>query len=428
MNSKLKKHIPLIALCLGFFMVIVDIGIVNVALPTLAKSLSGNVSWLQWVVDGYTLTFACLLLSAGNIGDKFGAKSGFLWGLVIFIVTSIGCGLANNFLILTFFRLLQGIGAALLVPTSLALINASYKIPDERSRAIMIWAMFGGFAGAAGPVLGAFLTAWFSWRAVFFINVPIGIISFVLTFFSVVNPINNEKTSFDFLGQILAVITIAALAFSLIEAGRFGWLSEYVVISFVIFILGLIAFIFVEKNDLHPMLPLNLFHSKMFSAALLIGMMLNIGAYGELFVLPLYFQKIKNFSVIETGLAIIPYFGLGVLGSYVGGSLTRLFGPRLPIMVGMLIGALGFLLLLIVNANISYLYLLIPLALVGFGAPMVMPAATISIMHAVPAKKAGIASGVFNAARQTGSLLGVAIFGTMLLVAPNFITGMRITV
>ncbi len=153
-----SKLMPLIALCLGFFMVIIDVTIVNVALPSMAKSLSGNVSWLQWVVDSYTLTFACLLLSSGNLADRVGAKAAFVSGLILFVLTSIGCGMASSFLLLTIFRLFQGVAAALLVPTSLALINASYESNQERAKAIGIWASVGGIAAAAGPILGGILT------------------------------------------------------------------------------------------------------------------------------------------------------------------------------------------------------------------------------------------------------------------------------
>src|SRR3990167_8955345 len=229
MKTSGSKHLPLIALCLGFFMVIMDVTIVNIALPSMSKNLHGNISWLQWVVDGYTLTFACLLLSAGNLADRVGAKSTYLLGLILFTIASLACGLLSNFLMLIAMRLLQGIGAALLVPTSLALINASYENKKERAYAMGIWSAIGGIAGAAGPVLGGFLVFYFGWRSVFFVNAPIGLIVFFMTKKFVVNPSPSGKGHFDVLGQLLGVISIAALAFSLIEAGRMGFSSHLVI-------------------------------------------------------------------------------------------------------------------------------------------------------------------------------------------------------
>lgn len=241
--TKKNKNLPLFALCLGFFMVIIDVNIVNVALPSMAKNLGGGVSWLQWVVDGYTLTFACLLLCAGNLGDRLGAKSAYLFGMGIFVLTSLACGLATNFLVLTIFRLLQGVAGALLVPTSLALINSSYENKIDRARAIGVWASVGGFAAASGPVLGAILTAWFGWRAVFFVNIPIGVIGILMTTNYVNKAINSEHTGgFDFPGQIMGIISIASLAFALIEAGRFGWFSEIVLSSLGMFLVTFITF------------------------------------------------------------------------------------------------------------------------------------------------------------------------------------------
>ena len=191
------------------------------------------------MVDGYTLTFACLLLSAGNLGDQVGAKTAFLWGLALFVVASTGCGFANTFWLLKLFRLFQGAAAALLVPTSLALINSSYEYREERARAIGVWVGIGGIAAATGPILGAILTTWFSWRAVFFVNVPVGIIGFLLTVKYVSSPTARGKGNFDIPGQILGIISIAALAFSLIEAGRLGWFSSVVLGGFLLFSLRL---------------------------------------------------------------------------------------------------------------------------------------------------------------------------------------------
>ena len=423
---KENKQLSLIALCLGFFMVIVDVNIVNVALPTMAKSLGGGVSWLQWVVDGYTLTFACLLLSAGNFGDRFGAKIAYLFGLVMFVITSLACGLATNFLVLTIFRLLQGAAAALLVPTSLALINSSYESKIDRARAIGVWAGLGGFAAASGPVLGAILTASFGWRAVFLVNIPIGILGILLTRKYVKSAIrSNHKGGFDFPGQITGIISIASLAFSLIEAGRLGWLSEMVVISLCIFLVTFIIFIVIERYTFSPMFPLTFFTSHTFSAATMVGMIINLGVYGVLFILPLYFQQIREFSIFMTGLAIAPLSALAAICSYFAGRLASVTGPKIIMIIGLSIGAIGFFMMLIAGQHTPYMMLLFPLILIGVGGSLTMPAATIAVINSAPEGRAGIASGAFNTSRQIGSLVGVAVFGTIINTSTHFISGMH---
>ena len=426
--AKQNNQLPLIALCLGFFMVIIDVTIVNIALPNMAKNLGGGVSWLQWVVDGYTLTFACLLLSAGSLSDRIGAKAVYLSGLILFVLTSLACSLATNFLSLTVFRLLQGIAAALLVPTSLALINASYEDKADRARAIGVWASVGGIAAASGPVLGAILTEAFGWRGVFFVNIPIGFIGILLTTKYVMNPVNHyREDSFDFSGQVTGIISIASLAFSLIEAGSLGWLSLTVISGLCIFLMTFITFILIEKNSASPMFPLKFFKSKTFSVSMAVGMILNIGFYGQLFFLPLYFQQLREYSILMTGLAILPQTGLAALASYFGGRVASVTGPKLPMAIGLLIGATGFFSMLIADAHTpSYLLLILPLAAIGFGVTFTMQASTIAIINSVPSERAGIASGAFNTSRQIGSLIGVAVFGTILNTAPSFISGMHI--
>jgi len=425
MVVKQSNKMPLVALCLGFFMVIMDVNIVNVALPSMAKDLGGNISWLQWVVDGYTLTFACLLLSAGNLGDRFGAKTAYLSGLLLFVLTSIACGMATHFLALTLFRLLQGIAAALLVPTSLALINSSYENKSDRARAIGVWGGIGGFAAAAGPAIGAFLTAWFGWRSVFFVNIPIGMIGVLLTINHVKNSKSGHTGNFDFLGQFTGMISIALLAFSLIEAGRLGWLSTTVMGGLGLFLLTIIIFILIEHRNASPMFPLIFFKSNTFSTSIAIGMIINVGVYGIFFLLPLYFQHIRAYSVFMTGLAITPLSALAGICSYFSGRLVSIIGSKIMIVIGLSIGSLGFFMLFMASEHTLYILLLVPLALIGIGGSLTMPAATIATINSVPEGRAGIAAGAFNTSRQIGSLIGVAIFGTLINQSIHFMDGMH---
>lgn len=419
---------PLLALCLGFFVVIIDATIINVALPNIAKGLGGGISWLQWVVNGYTLTFAGLLLSAGSLADRVGAKTIFVWGLAIFSLTSLGCGLATNFLWLVAFRLMQGASAAMLVPTSLALINASYDNLQARARAIGIWGGIGGVAAAAGPIVGAILTAWFSWRAVFFVNVPLGLVTMFLTIRYVCQPGEHQDGKFDFKGLFFGFISIASLAFGLIEAGKFGWFSEIVVASLIVFVSGFVVFIIVEHRSEFPMLSLTLFRSKTFSSSVTVGMIISLGLYGILFMLPLYFQQLRGYSVLKTGWAIFPLVAFIALFSFLSGRIASKTGPKLPMVIGLGVGTLGFFAMMIVRqTGPDYIFLILPLVAIGFGAAFTMPAVTIATINSVPGNCAGIAAGALNTNRQIGSLIGVAVFGTIINTTPSFISGMRIS-
>lgn len=406
-----------------------DVTIVNVALPSMKTGLDTSVSWLQWVVDGYTLLFACLLLMAGHLCDQLSAKKLFQWGVIFFSVTSLFCGLANTAWLLTLFRLLQGASAAFIVPASISLIHSSFSDPKSRSHAIGIWGGIAGIAAATGPFLGAVLTSAFSWRAVFFVNVPIGIICFLFAKKSLVNSkIKNNSTTFDLPGQIFCITGIGALAFALIEAGRLGWYSLMVMSSFGLFVLALIAFIVTEWRVKAPMFPLSFFRSRQFTVAAIVGIMMNVGFYGELFILPLYFQHIRGYTVMMTGFAILPIMIMVGLSSYLAGKIVSVIGPKWPMVLGLLLSAIGFLGMLTVGTHEPpYWELILPLMMMGFGVAFTMPAATIAIIRSVDSSRTGIASAAFNTSRQLGSLIGVAIFGTIIASTQNFIFGMHTT-
>jgi len=239
------------------------------------------------------------------------------------------------------------------------------------------------------------------------------------------NPINQHKGGFDLPGQISGIISIAVLAFSLIQAGKSGWFAETVLLGFCIFIITFITFLFIEQRATAPMFPLVFFRSRTFAIAIAAGMFLNIGFYGEIFMLPLYFQQLRGYSILMTGLAILPQTGIVAIGSYLGGKIASKIGPKMPMVFGLAIGAAGFFLLLIAKQDTAYLLLILPLIAIGFGTAFTMPAATIAVINSVPENRAGIASGALNASRQVGSLLGVAIFGTIISTATHFTTGMH---
>lgn len=421
-------RLPLVALCLGFFMIMIDATVVNTALPDIGRDLSATVSGLQWVLDGYTLIFACLLLSAGSFGDRLGARRVFLLGLILFTAASVVCGLAPTLGVLNGARVAQGIGAALALPTSLALINASYRDRAQRARAIGIWGGLGGIAAGLGPVFGGILTNWVGWPAIFYINVPIGIAAIMLTLRYVVAPAPKTRVGLDPLGQVLAVVTVAGLAYGLIEGGAEGWTAPAVVGAFVVAVLGGIGFVAVEGHHRDPMLPLGLFRSREFTGSILIGAAINIGFYGELFLLSLYFQHVRHFSPLLAGLALLPQPGIASLASWLGGRHTARLGPRPVMIIGLSVGALGLLAMTLSDADSPYWILVVPLLAIGFGTAYTMPAATVATIEAAPSGRAGIASGALNASRQTGSTLGVAVFGTLVATTGAFMTGYHLSV
>jgi len=418
------------ALCMGFFMVILDVTIVNVALPTIADYFHTTLSGLQWIVDGYTLAFAGLLLLVGGICDYFNAKKVFQIGLIAFGLTSLGCALSPSIAWLIFFRLLQGAAGALLLPSSLALITHLYSEAHDRARAIGIWAALGGVACASGPFLGGLLTSLFSWRVIFFINLLIGLISLLFIYLYLVNvkAANPDRKKFDFLGQISGFLFIFLLSYGLIEVGVHGWHNLIIIFCFIFSGLSLMFFLWIESRVSNQMLPLSLFRDRITAMALLAAMILNLSFYGELFMIPFYFQNLRHYSVFMTGLAILPLPGLALMGSYLSGRLIANWGSTKIIMIGFIIAAIGFFSLLTLEPNSPhYIWIMLPFLVIGFGVSFATPAMTFAAIHSVKQHHAGIAAAVLNTVSQVGSLIGVAVFGAIAALSKDFIAAMHIT-
>lgn len=422
-------RLALIAICLGFFIVIMDATIVNAALPAIAKSLHSNLSDLQWVVAGYTLSFVCLLMLAGTLVDRFGGYACMIFSLTAFMLASLACALAPNTHLLIVFRLIQGASATALIPASLRLINEIFQNPKERARAIGTWAGIGGLAAAAGPLVCSLLISLFSWRFIFFINIPIVLITLILFIKTVPckKTIANKKP-FDWLGLIFFTLFALGLALGLIEGGRMGWGSTLVIASFIVAVCALLAFIAAEKRAKQPIIPLPFFRSRSFSVAIFTGFTISCGVYGELFMLPLYFNRIKHYAAADIGFAILPLLLLLALSSFLSGKVISRRGAKLPAIIGMLVALLGYVLLLFATIHpLPYGYLILPLATIGFGVAFAMPTATFTIIHSVPEERAGMASGTFTTARQLGSLVGVAVFGSIAETSSSFTHGLTIT-
>lgn len=421
-GKKMTRTLPrltLIAASFGFFMVILDTTIVNVALPDIQRALETSIAGLQWVVDGYSLVFASLLLTTGALSDRIGSKKVFLAGLVLFVLTSALCGMAPSLTVLIVARLLQGVGAALLVPASLALISHAY--PDRRARAgaIGIWAAISAVGAAAGPVAGGILVQDAGWRSVFLVNVPVGIIGILITLRFAIETPAIARRSLDLVGQCAGIVMLSTLTFALIEGHASGWNSLPVLLAFLICIVALITFLIVEQRNSSPMLPLTLFRMPTFSAATCIGVLLNFSFYGLIFLLSVFFQQVQGYSAIDTGLRLLPLTVTNVIATSLSGRLTGRIGPRMPIAAGLLFCALGiFTFLLLGNApgTFSQVLSILSFLAIGFGGSFPVPALTAAILGTVKREQSGIASGVLNASRQAGGVFGVAVLGSFLTI------------
>jgi MFS transporter, DHA2 family, methylenomycin A resistance protein len=408
--------LPLLAVSLGYFMVILDATVVNVALPSLGRDLGGGVSELQWVVDGYTLVFAGLLLSAGSLGDRLGSRRVFEAGLWLFTGASAACAAAPSVPFLVAARLLQGMGAALLVPSSLALLRAAYPDAHDRARAVGIWGGVAGVAAASGPIIGGLAVSVVSWRAVFFVNVPVGLLGLWLASHHLPPRTEPSGGGLDPVGQVAGVLALGLLTVGLIETA---------LLPLLIFPFAMAAFVALERRIARPMLPLGLFRSHTFSGSSYVGLAINLGFYGQLFVISLYFRQVRGFAPLQTGLAILPEAIFVALSSSLSARLMSRTGPRLPMLLGLLCGAAGFAGLIAAGSATGYWVLLVPLVAAGFGMAFTMPAATAAVIEAAPGERAGIASGVLNAARQAGGAIGVALLGT-LVASGGFVPGLHV--
>jgi DHA2 family methylenomycin A resistance protein-like MFS transporter len=399
----------------GFMVVQLDVTIVNVALPAMSRDLGGGTAELQWVVDAYTLSFAVLLLSAGVLGDLFGARRVYLAGFGLFALASAACGLAPNASVLIAARTVQGAAAALMVPNSLVVLNFATKHDDRlRARAVGIWTAASGMAIGIGPVVGGLLLTSFGWRSIFWVNLPLCLVGAALTLaFAPVAPAHAEKRRLDLPGQVLAILALLGLVSGVIEAGPLGLTHPLIIGAGLLFAAAGIGFVAVEHRSRAPMLPLHFFRNTGFDAAVGFGIAVNLAYYGVLFVLALYLQGAHGWSPLQAGLAILPLTLTFIVSNLVSGWLIGRFGSRFPMMIGGLIGAVGYALLATLDAKSSFAHMLPIFLLIPFGMGLGVPAMTTAVLAGVDHAWSGTASAVLNAARQAAGAMGVAIFGAL---------------
>ncbi len=415
------SRFTLLAMSLGFAVVQLDVSVVNVAIRPIGDALGGGVAGLQWIVNAYTIAFAAFILSAGAVGDRIGARRVFVAGFALFTAASALCGLAPSLGALIAARAVQGAGAAVLVPCSLILLNHAYRSPDERARAVGLWAAGASVALSGGPLVGGALIATLGWRAIFFINVPIGIAGIWLTLRHVRETPRAPGHRLDLPGQAAAAIALGALAAATIGGGRAGWTQPGVLAGYALAALALAGFLAIEARSAVPMLPLGFFRNRTFSAASAMGLLLNIAVYGLIFVLSLYFQRAQGRSALATGLAFAPMTGIVMATNIGAGRLARAIGARRTMLLGALVAAAGCAGLLGVAGTTPYLAMVVQLVAFGAGVGLVVPLMTAELLGSVDRARSGAASGTLNTLRQTGSVIGVALYGS--LIASSSVVG-----
>ncbi len=398
------------ATVLGSGIAALDATVVGIALPAIGKDFHATVASLQWIVDGYTLTLAGLLLLGGALGDSYGRRKLFVIGTLWFAITSLACGLAPNEWFLIGARVLQGAGAALLTPGSLAILQASFR-PDDRPKAIGAWSGLGGVATAIGPFLGGWLISAVSWRLVFFINLPVAIAVIAMSVRHVPeSQAPGPRQRLDVPGALMISLALAAITFGLIAASDSGWTSVRVLTSLVAGAALFAAFCVTEARSANALVPLSVFRSRQFSAANAVTFVVYGALGGALFLVPVVLQEVCGYSPLEAGLALLPVTVIMLALSARSAALAARIGPRLQMSVGPLVIAAGMTLFTRVQGNGDYLTQVLPAVLVfGFGLAINVAPLTATALSAAPAEHSGVASAVNNDVARVASLIAVAV-------------------
>ena len=408
-----RRPWALLAVALATFMTYLDNNIVNVAMPAIQRDLGLTTSGLEWVVSSYILVFAGLLLAGGRLADAFGRRRLFLLGLTVFTAASVVAGLAGSVDVLVAARAVQGLGAALVTPTTLAIISHAYPDPKQRTAAIGIWAGVGGLALAVGPLLGGLLSEHASWGWIFEINAPVGVATLALGAWAVTESRDTVRRRLDLPGIALSVVGLTALTWALIEGASRGWTSSSILVSFAVAALAAVAFVAVEHRAVDPMVSLPLFRNRAFTGGTIALMLWAFGLFGIYFFTSLYLQQVLAFSPTEAGLAFLPMALLLVTFAVLSERIAAAVGAHRAVTAGMLLMAVGIGTVALLGADAGYLSLMPSFVLIGIGGGLTTPL-TATVVGAMPASQAGVASGLFNASREVAGLLGITVIGAVL--------------
>jgi EmrB/QacA subfamily drug resistance transporter len=410
-----RKWWTLGAVAVGLFMIMLDNTIVNVALPSIERSLHMSISSLEWIVTAYALTFAALLITGGKLGDMYGRRKMFVFGLAIFTLASLACGLAPSAGFLIGARAVQGIGAALMNPATLSIITATFP-PKERGQAIGIWAGVSALALAIGPLLGGLIVDNINWHWIFYVNVPVGVVGIVVSrFFISESRDTSHEQSIDLPGLVTSGLALLALSYALIEGNKHGWMSAEILGLFAGAAVLLASFVLLEMRQRLPMLDLSLFRIGSFAGANLVAMLVSLGMFGVFFFVSLYVQNVLGYSPTKAGAIFLPMTVLIILVAPIAGKLSDRIGSRWLMGAGMSTLGVSLLLYQRIGLHTGFWSLLPQLLLGGVGMALTMSPMTSAAMGSVPVDKAGVGSGVLNSFRQVGGSLGIALMGAILL-------------
>lgn len=412
--------LPLVTLAIGFVMAMLDVTVVNVALPSIAQQFTVPLTDLVWIVDGYTLTFAALLLVAGALADRYGAKTIYLAGLGVFTLASLLCGIASDGNLLIAARMLQGLGAALFMPSSLSLLTHAYEDEQVGNRMLAAWSAIVAVAGAAGPLLGGVLIHQFGWRGIFLINLPLGLVGLWLARRRI-QPAPRRPRALNPQSHVLGVTALAALCFVLIQGNAYGWSSAPILASAAVGVVATLALVRRERRHAEPILPRALFQTTQFAAANGVGFLINLAAYGQLFLLSLFLQQARGADALQTGIQLVPMLAVFSIGNLLSGRVSSRWNVSTALLGGIALAtAMSAIGLLTFAPDMPYRPFAAIIALANLGVGIAVPAMTSVVMQVSGKHHANSAAAALNANRQAGALVGVALMGTILHLLPDW--------
>jgi len=410
-----RKWFTLAAVSFGLFMIMLDNTVVNVALPSIQRDLGADLSSLQWIVTGYALTFAALMLIGGKVADAYGRRLIFVVGIAVFTSASLWCGLAGSGDELIAARVLQGAGAALMNPATLSIIAATFP-PHQRGTAIGIWAGVSALALAIGPLVGGLITEHLDWSWIFFVNIPVGILAIAASFLFIDESRDETHVRLDLPGLATSAVGLFALTYALIEANTYGWTSPRILGAFAVAGAAILSFILLERYQRAPMLPLELFRNRTYAGANTVMLLVALAMFGVFFFLSLYMQNVLGYSAVQTGAAFLPMTILIILIAPVAGKTSDRFGSRGLMTAGMILIAVQLLYFSRLGVDSSFWNLLPAFLVGGVGMALTMTPSAAAATRSVPVDKAGVGAAVLNASRQVGGSLGIALIGAIMAI------------
>ena len=409
-----KRWLIHAVMSLGLVLVVMSVSSINVALPTLVRDLGSTATDLQWIVDSYALVFAGILLFAGALGDRFGRRGAFVFGLGIFALASLLSAFAESSSELIAYRAIMGVGAAFVMPATLSIITNVFTDSKERTKAVALWAGFAGAGASIGPVASGLLLGSFWWGSIFLINVPVILLALAGAFFIVPTSRDPQRQRLDFVGALLSIAGLALLLFGIIEGPNNGWLSSETIVSVGAGLGILVGFIWWESKSDHPMLPVHYFRSRRFSISSLSITLTFLALFGLFFVLIQYMQFVLGYTALEAALRTLPLTFMFIASSAIAPRLLDRWGTKLVMTTGLVIAAIAFLMFASLKVDSGYLIIFLGMVTLGAGMGIAMPPATDALIGAVPPRKAGVGSAMNDATREVGGAVGIAIFGSVL--------------